>query len=103
MRTDAVRAVGGYARWLRQAMDYHLYAKLIVAGWRFAYVDERLATFRWPEPDRGMTWDRRETERNELRIWLAFALRHPRLPGPKRQVRLRLRRRLRLPPWTDPP
>jgi len=94
LRTDAVRAVGGYATWLRHAMDYHLYAKLIHAGWRFVYIDRRLASYRWPAPDRGMSWDTRTTELSELRLWLAFAMRHPTVPGPRRQVRLRIGREL---------
>ena len=94
MRTDAVRAVGGYATWLRHAMDYHLYAKLIMAGWRFDYVDRPLASYRWPSPGRGMSWDTRTTELSELKLWLAFALRHPTVPGPRRQVRMRLGREL---------
>ena len=32
MRTEAVRAVGGYARWLPMAQDYHLYLRLARAG-----------------------------------------------------------------------
>ena len=92
MRTEAVRAVGGYARWLPMAQDYHVYLKLAAAGWRFAYVDRKLARFRWPEPGRGRTYDRRRHELYELRMWAAFALRHPLTPGPKRQVRIRLRR-----------
>ena len=94
MRTDAVRAAGGYASWLRHAMDYHLYAKLIVAGWRFDYIDRILAAYRWPTASRGMSWDTRTTERSELKLWLAFAARHPLVPGPRRQVRLRLGREL---------
>jgi glycosyltransferase involved in cell wall biosynthesis len=100
MRTEAVRAAGGYAWWMGPAIDYHLYGKLIMGGWRFAYVDRPLAWYRWPEPSRGMSYDHRRTQLAELRLWLAFALRHPRLPGPKRQVRVRLRReveRLRFP------
>jgi glycosyltransferase involved in cell wall biosynthesis len=92
MRTDAVRAVGGYAAWLPMAQDYHLYLKLARAGWRFSYVDRKLARFRWPEPTRGRTYDRRRHELYELRMWMAFALRHPRTPGPRRQVRVRLGR-----------
>jgi glycogen synthase len=92
MRTEAVRAAGGYAWWMGPAIDYHLYGKLIMAGWRFAYVDRPLAWYRWPEPSRGMSYNRRRTQLAELRLWLAFALRHPRLPGPKRQVRVRLGR-----------
>jgi glycosyltransferase involved in cell wall biosynthesis len=94
MRTHAVREVGGYATWLRHAMDYQLYAKLIVAGWRFAYIDECLAWYRWPGPNRGMSWDTRTTELSELKLWLAFVARHPTVPGPRRQVRMRLRREL---------
>ena len=95
MRTEAVRAVGGYSRWLRMAQDYHLYLKLAAAGWRFDYVDRRLARFRWPQPTRGRTYDRRTHARYELAMWLAFALRHPFTPGPRRQVRIRLPRELR--------
>ena len=94
MRTEAVRAVGGYANWLRHAMDYQLYAKLIMAGWRFAYVDRCLASYSWPGPTRGMSWDTRTTELSELKLWLAFAARHPTVPGPRRQIRRRLRREL---------
>ncbi|MEA2408661.1 MAG: hypothetical protein QOE69_2780 [Thermoleophilaceae bacterium] len=90
MRTDAVRAVGGYASWLRMAQDYHLYLKLAAAGWRFEYVDLKLARFRWPEPTRGQTYDKRRHELYELRMWTAFALRHPLTPGPRRQMRRRL-------------
>jgi teichuronic acid biosynthesis glycosyltransferase TuaG len=91
MRKDAVVAVGGYARWLWLAQDYHLYLKLAAAGWRFSYLHRKLARFRWPEPDRGRTYDRRRHELYELRMWLAFALRHPLTPGPRGQVRRRLR------------
>ena len=95
MRTEAVRGVGGYARWLQQAADYHLYLKLARAGWRFAYVDRRLARYRWPEPGRGMSFDQRGHELGELGMWLSFALRHPLTPGPRRQLRMRARRELR--------
>jgi glycosyltransferase involved in cell wall biosynthesis len=94
MRTHAVRAVGGYATWLPGAMDYHLYAKLIMAGWRFGYIDKCLASYRWPSPERGMSWNTRARELEELKLWLAFVARHPTVPGPRRQVRLRLRREL---------
>jgi glycosyltransferase involved in cell wall biosynthesis len=94
MRADAVRAVGGYARWLPMAQDYHLYLKLAAAGWRFVYVDRKLACFRWPEATRGHTFDKRRHEHYQLRMWAAFALRHPLTPGPKRQTRVRLRREI---------
>jgi glycosyltransferase involved in cell wall biosynthesis len=92
MRTNALHAVGGYAPWLLMAQDYHVYLKLAVAGWRFAYVDRKLARFRWPEPTRGRTYHWRRHELYELCMWTAFALRHPRTPGACGQVRMRLRR-----------
>jgi glycosyltransferase involved in cell wall biosynthesis len=94
MRTGAVRDVGAYARWLLMAQDYHLYLKLAAAGWHFDYVDRKLACFRWPGPTRGHTYDKRRHELYELRMWAAFALRHPLIPGPKRQTRVRLRREI---------
>jgi glycosyltransferase involved in cell wall biosynthesis len=94
MRKSAVSAVGGYARRLWLSQDYHLYLKLAAAGWRFAYVHRKLARFRWPEPERGRTYDRRRQEIYELRMWLAFSARHPLTPGPRHQVRVRLRREL---------
>jgi glycosyltransferase involved in cell wall biosynthesis len=95
MRTEAVRRVGGWARWLRMAPDYYLYARLIMAGWRFDYVDRPLAWYRWPEPERGMSYNRRAHELEELKLWLAFVMRHPRVPGPRRQLRVRAGRELR--------
>ena len=92
MRTAAVRAVGGYARWLRQCEDYHLYLKLAHAGWEFAYVHRRLARYRWPQPGRGMSYDARPHELWELGMFAGFVAAHPRTPGPRRQVRSRLRR-----------
>jgi colanic acid/amylovoran biosynthesis protein len=92
MRTGAVRAVGGYAWWLRQCEDYHLYLKLAQAGWRFDYVHRRLARYRWPEPRRGMSYDSRRHELWELAMFGSIVARHPRTPGPRRQVRIRTRR-----------
>ena len=93
MRTDAVRGVGGWAEWLWAASDYLLYAKLIAAGWRFSYLDRRLARYRWPSSGAKSSQVRR-VELAELQMWSAFALRHPLTPGPRRQVRMRLRREL---------
>jgi glycosyltransferase involved in cell wall biosynthesis len=93
MRTDAVRRAGGWAEWIWAASDYHLYAKLIAAGWRFAYVDRRLARYRWPSSNAKSSQVRR-VERAELQMWSAYALRHPLTPGPRRQVRMRLLREL---------
>jgi glycosyltransferase involved in cell wall biosynthesis len=96
MRADAVRGVGGYATWLWAAGDYYLYARLVMAGWRFAYVHRRLARYRWPAAGRGKSSNRRRVEREELKMWLAFVARHPLTPGPRRQVRTRARREVRL-------
>ena len=95
MRADAVRAVGGYAEWLWVCDDYHLYMKLAQAGWRFAYIHRQLARYRWPAPERGQSYDRPKAEIDELKMYAGFVLRHPRTPGPRRQVRVRSRRLLR--------
>jgi glycosyltransferase involved in cell wall biosynthesis len=92
MRTEAVRAVGGYAEWLRHTADYHLYLKLARAGWRFAYVHRPLATYRWPQAHRGASHDRRGVLRDHVKMWAGFVLRHPLTPGPRRQLRWALRR-----------
>jgi glycosyltransferase involved in cell wall biosynthesis len=78
MRTDAVRAVGGYPRGLDIATDYALYIRIRRAGWRFAYVDRPSAVYRWPEPERGASFDRRRGHRHELRLFAGLALREPR-------------------------
>jgi len=96
MRRHAVLAAGGYAEWIWGASDYHLYAKLVAAGWRFAYVHERLARYRWPIPGESKSADRRRVERGVLVMWLSFVARHPTIPGPRRQLRVRLRRELAL-------
>jgi glycosyltransferase involved in cell wall biosynthesis len=93
IRTDAARAVGGYAEWLWAATDYYLYAKLIAAGWSFRYVDRQLTRYHWPSAASKSAHARR-VERAELGMWLGFVARHPRTPGPRRQVRVRLKREL---------
>jgi len=90
-RTRAVRAVGGYAGWLRSAEDWHLYMKLAAAGWRFAYVHRRLARYRWPEPGRGLSYDTRRLERWVAAAHLAIVLAHPGVPGTRRAAAERLR------------
>ena len=95
MRRDAVLNAGGYAEWVWGASDYHLYAKLVAAGWRFAYVHRRLARYRWPVAGKSKSADERRVGRGLLMMWLGFVARHPRVPGPRRQVRVRLRRELR--------
>ena len=94
-RTDAARAVGGYSEWLWTATDYLLYAKLIAAGWRFRYVNRRLAHYQWPLEASKSNQPRR-IERAHLAMWLSFAARHPLTPGPRRQVRSRLKHELEI-------
>ena len=95
MRREAVLGVGGYAEWLFHAGDYQLYLKLARAGWRFDYVHRTLATYRWPNAQRGMSFNRDTRRKDELKMWLAFTLRHPLTPGPRRQARRRLARHVR--------
>jgi glycosyltransferase involved in cell wall biosynthesis len=96
MRADAVRAVGGYARWFWAGSDYHMYLKLAAAGWDFAYVDELLARYRAPDITGGMTSKRSRAARSELKMWIGFSLRHPRLPlGRHRRIWNALRRNAR--------
>ena len=95
MRTEAVRAVGGYAEWVWVCDDYHLYLKLARAGWRFAYVDEPLASYRWPSPAGGQSFDEGPRERDVLKMYAGFVLRHPLTPGPRRQLRTRTKQELR--------
>ena len=95
MRTDAVKDVGGYAEWLWVCDDYHLYMKLARAGWRFAYVDKPLARYRWPTAERGQSFADGPRERDVLKMYAGFALRHPLTPGPRAQVRARVRQELR--------
>jgi glycosyltransferase involved in cell wall biosynthesis len=92
MRTQAVRDVGGYATWLRCGSDWQLHLQLVKAGWRFAYVDEVLATYRWPEPGRGLSFDLNSRELSDLKIWTRFALRYPLTPGVWPRVAHDLRR-----------
>ena len=94
MRAGAVRALGGYARWLGAIEEYHLYLRLAQAGWRFAYVHRQLVRYRWPQAHRGMSYRSREHELWKLAVYAHFAVRHPLTPGPRRQVRTRLRREL---------
>ncbi len=91
MRTAAVRAVGEYARW-RGVEDWHLYLKLAAAGWRFAYIDRRLARYRWPQANRGLSYDSRRLERWVIAMLVGFGLRHPRTPGLWSAVRDHVRR-----------
>jgi glycosyltransferase involved in cell wall biosynthesis len=91
MRTDAVRAVGGYPPWLTVGEDYLLYIRLRRAGWRFAYVDRRSAVYRWPNASRGASFDRRRHARQGVKLFAALAVQMPR----EHSVRARLRSELK--------
>lgn len=84
-RTAAIRDLGGYAEWLYGGSDYYLWLSLARAGWRFAYVDRRLASYRWPSAGRSLAYPNRKRVRATLRLWTNFALRHPLTPGVARQ------------------
>jgi hypothetical protein len=86
MRTDAVRAVGGYPGWLRFGEDYCLYLKLRRAGWHFAYVDRASAVYRWSEPTRGVSFDRRLAARQNFALFAVLALRDPGSRGIRRRM-----------------
>lgn len=97
MRTAAVRGVRGYDESLWGTSDYDLYMRLAAAGWRFAYLHRQLARYRWPGP-RSKSADVRAIQRSQLRMWVRFVLRHPRIPGPRRRARLAVRDELQR--WT---
>jgi glycosyltransferase involved in cell wall biosynthesis len=78
MRTAAVRAVGGYPTWLSVGEDYLLYIRLRRAGWRLAYVGEPSAVYRWPEPGRGATFNRRRNARQGAKMFTVLWLGAPR-------------------------
>jgi glycosyltransferase involved in cell wall biosynthesis len=86
MRADAVRAVGGYAGWLHSVEEWHLYMRLAIAGWRFAYRHEQLARYRWPTAERGMSFDTGRMDRWGTIALADVALRHPTVPGPRREA-----------------
>jgi len=92
MRTAAVRAIGGYASWLRSVEDWQLYMRLAAAGWRFSYLHERLARYRWPTPERGMSFDAGRMERWTVAALAGLAVTHPRIPGPRAEALRRGRR-----------
>jgi glycosyltransferase involved in cell wall biosynthesis len=92
MKTEAVRAVGGYPRGLDIATDYALYIRLRRAGWLFAYVDRPSAVYRWPERERGASFNRRRGHRHELRLFAGLALREPQNAAIRARLILEIRR-----------
>ena len=96
MRTAAVRRTGGYRKAYRIAQDYDMYIRLALDGWRFAYVPEALARYRWPDERRGISANVRATELELLRLWFQVTLRHPLTPGPRYQLRMRVTRELQI-------
>ena len=91
MRTHAARAGGGYPEWLKVGEDYLLYIRLLRAGWRFAFVDRASAVYRWPEPGRGATYDRRRHARQELKLLIALLAASPHDPVLRAQLPRHLR------------
>jgi GT2 family glycosyltransferase len=81
LRTEAARAVGGYPEWLGVGEDYLLYLRLRRAGWRFAYVDKVTATYHWPSPGRGATFNRRRNAREQTKLFAVLALSSPPHPA----------------------
>src|SRR5437763_12384698 len=54
LRREALLRVGGYpGSWLTRCEDWYAYLKLTHAGWRLDYVDEPLASYRWPRSGAG--------------------------------------------------
>ncbi|HEX4672102.1 MAG TPA: glycosyltransferase family 2 protein [Solirubrobacteraceae bacterium] len=90
MRTQAARRAGGYPRWLTVGEDYLLYIRLLQAGWRFAFVDRTSAVYRWPEPGRGATFNRRRNARQQLKLLLALLAASPGDPVLQAQLPRRL-------------
>jgi glycosyltransferase involved in cell wall biosynthesis len=86
MRTAAVRGAGGYPEWLTVGEDYLLYLRLRRAGWRLAYVNRRSAVYRWPEPGRGATFDRRRNARQGVKLFGFLLLRSPFDAGVRRRL-----------------
>ena len=91
MRTGAVRAVGGYPRWLSVGEEYFVYIKLKRAGWRIAYVDRMSAVYRWPEPGRGVSFDARRGARENLKLFSVLMLSSPGEPAIRRRLTGELR------------
>jgi peptidoglycan-N-acetylglucosamine deacetylase len=86
MRTGAVRAVGGYPRWLSVGEEYFVYIKLKRAGWRIAYVDRMSAVYRWPEPGRGVSFDAKRGARENLKLFSVLMLSTPGEPAIRRRL-----------------
>jgi glycosyltransferase involved in cell wall biosynthesis len=95
IRTDAVRAIGGWRR--RLCEDWSVALELLLHGWRFDYVDRPL--FHYREPDYGAHhYDEETLRRAESAMWVSLGMRYPRLvrhPEFSRRIADELRRRRR--------
>jgi len=80
LRTDALRAIGGYPEFLWGAQDWWVSMMLAADGWRFAYVDRMLAHYRWQPSSMSNDWDR--VQSTDLQVLWRFMLKHPTIPGP---------------------
>lgn len=84
LRTDALRAIGGYPEFLWGAQDWWVAMMLAADGWRFAYVDRMLVLYRWTPSSLSNDWDKVQST-NLLVLW-RFMLKHPTIPGPHRPI-----------------
>lgn len=80
LRTDALRAIGGYPEFLWGAQDWWVSMMLAAEGWRFAYVDRMLALYRWTPSS--MSNDYEKVQSTDLQLLWRFMLKHPTVPGP---------------------
>lgn len=76
MRRAAVGAAGGYSGTLWSTQDWRLYLELAARGWRFACIDEPLATYRWADAS-SMSSDLDRVRADIVRMHGHFLLSHP--------------------------
>lgn len=84
LRTDALRAIGGYPAFLWGAQDWWVAMMLAAEGWRFAYVDRILVHYRWSPSSISNDWDK--VQSTNLQVLWRFTLKHPTFPGPYRPL-----------------
>jgi cellulose synthase/poly-beta-1,6-N-acetylglucosamine synthase-like glycosyltransferase len=84
LRTDALRAIGGYPESVWGAQDWWVVMMLAADGWRFAYVDRMLARYRWQPSSLSNDWDK--VQSTDLLVLWRFMLKHPTVPGPHARI-----------------
>ncbi len=95
MRTDAVRDVGGYAEWLLGVRRLPPVPEARARGLAVRLRRPAARVYRWPQPSAGSRTHEGPRERDVLKMYAGFVLRHPLTPGPRRQVRTRVKQELR--------